>query len=94
MVSLSLFAALAAVFPVALSACPDYSDYSQQHHAPFSSGKYNLSYMRPDPSCRTFRSAPVDNLIQKYSGLVKDPDLYRLFQNSCMPIREWANGKH
>ncbi|KAM3086907.1 hypothetical protein ACMFMG_001027 [Clarireedia jacksonii] len=62
--------------------CPDYSQYSQQQHPPLSSGKYALSYMRPDPACRTFNSSIVENVITNMSSVIKDPDLYRLFQNS------------
>ncbi len=62
--------------------CPDYSSYSQQRHGPFSSGKYQLSYQRPDPACRTFTSPDVEALIRNYSSAIKDPDLYQLFQNA------------
>jgi hypothetical protein len=62
--------------------CPDYSQHSQQYHAPFSAGRYNLSYMRPDPACRTFNSSEVEDTITSMQSVIKDPDLYRLFQNS------------
>ncbi|KAF2094100.1 hypothetical protein NA57DRAFT_46897 [Rhizodiscina lignyota] len=62
--------------------CPDFSDYSMEYHAPFSSGAYNLSYMRPAPQCRTFVSSDVDNTVTRLKSIIKDPDLYRLFQNS------------
>lgn len=62
--------------------CPDYSVYSQQHHAPFSAGRYNLSYQRPDPACRTFNSSVMEDTITSMQSVIKDPDLYRLFQNS------------
>ncbi|KAJ9156677.1 hypothetical protein NKR23_g1473 [Pleurostoma richardsiae] len=62
--------------------CPDYSTYSQTHHPPYSSGKYTLSYMRPDPACRTFNSSDVEDLIERMEGVIADPDLYRIFQNS------------
>jgi hypothetical protein len=67
---------------VTSAACPDYSDYSQQYHAPFSSGAYNLSYMRPAPACRTFNSSDVENTVARMKSVIKDPDLYRLFQNA------------
>lgn len=62
--------------------CPDYSGYSQQYHAPFSAGRYNLSYQRPDPACRAFNSSVVEDTITSMQSVIKDPDLYRLFQNS------------
>jgi Metal-independent alpha-mannosidase (GH125) len=62
--------------------CPDYSIYSQQRHQPFSTGKYSLSYMRPHPACRTFNSSDVEDTIVAMKEVIKDPDLYRLFENS------------
>ena len=75
--TLSIFARL-----VSGQGCPDYSDYSQQYHAPFSSGRYNLSYQRPDPACRTFTSDIVEATIQQFNTTIADPDLFRLFENS------------
>lgn len=80
-----LLASLAAatfLYPAAQAGCPNYSDYSQQYHAPFSSGRYNLSYMRPEPACRTFNSSIVEDTITSMQSVIKDPDLYRIFQNS------------
>ena len=86
----SSYSLLAAVALAALSAvqaqnttCPDYSSYSTEKHTPYSSGAYQLSYMRPVSQCRTFVSAAVDQTIAKMQNKIKDPDLYRLFQNSC-----------
>lgn len=68
---------------VALAAqCPDYSTYSQERHPPYTNGTYQLSYMRPDPSCRTFNSSAVEALITNMSSVIADPDLYRIFLNS------------
>lgn len=66
----------------ATQTCPSYSDYSQQPHAPYSSGRYALPFQRPTESCRTFKSQPVEDAITKYKGIIKDPDLYRLFENA------------
>ncbi|TVY36000.1 Meiotically up-regulated protein 157 protein [Lachnellula occidentalis] len=79
---LSLVAAALVISPSARAQCPDYLDYSQQKHQPYSSGKYQLSYMRPDPACRTFNSSIVEDTITDMKSVIKDPDLYRLFQNS------------
>jgi uncharacterized protein len=62
--------------------CPDFSSWSQDLHEPFSTGKYNLSYQRPITECRTFHSQDVESAIQKMKGVIKDPDLFRLFENS------------
>ncbi|TVY28211.1 Meiotically up-regulated protein [Lachnellula hyalina] len=79
---LSLVAAALVIAPSARAQCPDYLDYSQQKHQPYSSGKYQLSYMRPEPACRTFNSSIVEDTIKDMESVIKDPDLYRLFQNS------------
>lgn len=62
--------------------CPDYADYSSQHHTPYTNGTYQLSYMRPVPACRTFNSSDVENSIAQMQSVITDPDLYRLFENS------------
>ncbi|KAL6720478.1 hypothetical protein ACLMJK_002401 [Lecanora helva] len=51
-------------------------------HGPFSSGRYNLSYQRPSPNCRTLNSAEVENAIANLTSAIADPDLARLFENS------------
>lgn len=38
--------------------------------------------MRPEPACRTFNSSIVEDTITSMQSVIKDPDLYRLFQNS------------
>lgn len=77
-------AALAAssLLSTAHADCPDYSDYSTEIHQPVSSGKYQLSSMRPAPACRTFNSSAVETAISDLETVIKDADLYRLFQNS------------
>ncbi|KAF2120254.1 hypothetical protein BDV96DRAFT_642097 [Lophiotrema nucula] len=80
--SLSIIAQLSSLPFLVSAQCPDYLDYALQYHAPFSEGKYNLSYQRPSEECRTFKSQGVEDLITRYQTVIKDPDLYRLFQNS------------
>ncbi|KAF8897341.1 Six-hairpin glycosidase-like protein [Infundibulicybe gibba] len=64
------------------AACPDYTQYSQSPHGPFSTGPLALPFMRPDPACRTFNSTAVEKVIQDMKSLLKDPDLARLFENT------------
>ncbi|KAF9505303.1 glycoside hydrolase family 125 protein [Hydnum rufescens UP504] len=64
------------------AACPNYASYSQQPHAPLSSGTLKLPYMRPSPECRTFNSPAVEKVIADMKMLLKDPDLARLFENT------------
>lgn len=42
------------------SSCPDYNDYSQKPHEPYSDGPLALPYMRPSSECRTFTSPAVE----------------------------------
>lgn len=78
----TLLSISAALMALAYAQCPDYSDYSQQYHPPFSSGQYNLSYQRPIPACRTFNSSVVENAINSTLAAIADPDLARLFLNA------------
>lgn len=82
--SFLLFASylLAADIKSTLAQCPNYADYSTQKHEPLSAGKYQLSYQRPDQSCRTFSLAEVESTIQDMKGAIADPDLFRLFENT------------
>ncbi|KAL6707478.1 hypothetical protein ACN47E_004048 [Coniothyrium glycines] len=62
--------------------CPEYIDYAKETHAPLSSGRYKLAYQRPSEGCRTFKSQGLEDTITRMESTIKDPDLYRLFQNS------------
>lgn len=62
--------------------CPDYASYSTDVHPPLSSGRYQLSYQRPDPACRKINVSDVEHAIQEMQSAVADPDLFRLFENS------------
>ena len=59
-----------------------YAQYASEPHEPLSSGKYKLGYMRPPKECRTFVSDQVDKKIESLRNVIKDPDLFRLFENS------------
>lgn len=74
--------AFLACVAAAAADCPDYYDYSTLPHPPYSGGVYNLSYMRPDPACRTFNSSVVERTVDQVSQEINDPDLQRLFVNS------------
>jgi len=68
----------------AAATCPDYSVYSYSAHLPKTGGTYNLPYQRPSPECRKFNLSEVEDTIVSMKRLVKDPDLFRLFEN-CFP---------
>ncbi|KAJ4992289.1 COG4 transporter [Stagonosporopsis vannaccii] len=78
--------------------CPLYQHYSSQRHEPLSTGVHNLSYARPIPSCRTFISQEVEDEIERMRGVIADPDLFRLFENTwpstldtTIAWRGWSN---
>ncbi|KAF2433616.1 hypothetical protein EJ08DRAFT_607390 [Tothia fuscella] len=71
-----------AILGFALAQCPDYLNYANVRHPPFSSGRYSLSYQRPEESCRTFRLPIVESTIASIQSKISDPDLRRLFENS------------
>ncbi|KAI0863924.1 hypothetical protein F4860DRAFT_23262 [Xylaria cubensis] len=79
---LSLLAATSHAIINGRASCPDYSQYSTQTHQPLSTGKYQLSYQRPDPACRKYVVPEVEAAINDMKGRVKDPDLFRLFENA------------
>ncbi|KAI1458135.1 glycoside hydrolase family 125 protein [Annulohypoxylon moriforme] len=79
---LLLFTFVTGLLRTVSAQCPDYDDYSKTTHEPFSAGKYKLSYQRPVAACRKFNSSDVEATIQDMQGIVKDPDLFRLFQNA------------
>ena len=64
--------------------CPDYSSYAYDKHEPLSKGRFKLAYQRPAPRCRKFPLAEVDETIAAMKRTIRDPDLFRLFEN-CFP---------
>ncbi|KAK3349935.1 hypothetical protein B0T25DRAFT_252429 [Lasiosphaeria hispida] len=64
--------------------CPDYSSFAYSNHTPASVGRFQLSYQRPAPACRTFNLSEVEETILTMKRTIRDPDLFRLFEN-CFP---------
>ncbi len=79
--SLSVFFGLSTAALVSAQ-CPDYANYASTPHGPYSTGQYKLSYQRPAPNCRTFSLPEVESTIARLKTTIKDPDLFRLFENS------------
>jgi uncharacterized protein len=63
-------------------ACPGYDSYALTPHPPYSEGRHKLPYQRPSPVCRTTSFAEVEQTIEDMRIQVRDPDLFRLFQNT------------
>lgn len=79
--------------------CPIYQNYASVRHEPLSGGRWNLSYARPVPECRTFTSPELEETLARLKKVITDPDLYRLFENTwpstldtTIAWRGYANG--
>lgn len=63
--------------------CPSsFEQYMKTRPGPQSTGSRQFPLVRPPLECRTFSAPAVDEYIERMEGVIKDPDLYRLFQNS------------
>ncbi|KLJ09106.1 hypothetical protein EMPG_15468 [Blastomyces silverae] len=63
-------------------ACPDYLEYSQVKHGPYSEGPLKLSFQRPAEACRTFSSPLVEKVIEDVTSRMFDKDLAQIFRNA------------
>lgn len=91
----NLLSFLALFFGVAIAQCPDYLDYSEVRHYPYSGGVRNISYQRPDPACRTFNlSVLEDQVILDVMHATPDLDLFRLFLNGRYYLPLLNTGAH
>lgn len=79
---LKLLGALYSIPLLATAQCPAYIGYAKEIHEPLSSGKYKLAYQRPTEECRTFKSPALEDTVKRMESVIRDPDLYRLFQNA------------
>jgi hypothetical protein len=65
--------------------CPIYAHYATERHdgqVDVSTGKHQLPFQRPSTECRTYYSHEVENAIKRLKPKIKDPDLFRLFENA------------
>lgn len=62
--------------------CPNFEQYMRGRPGPPSAGRRQFPLVRPPPECRTFTVPAVEAYITKMRDKIRDPDLYRLFQNS------------
>ena len=69
--------------PVPEQQCPSYGKWAMQRHQDNRSmGKHQLPFQRPSRECRSFYSQEVEDAIERLQPKIKDPDLYRLFENA------------
>ncbi|SCU86787.1 LAFA_0E03048g1_1 [Lachancea sp. 'fantastica'] len=64
--------------------CSSYVDYASVAHIRDTdeATPLNLPFQRPPENCRTFRSSVVDLFLEKFTKLLKDRDLAKLFENT------------
>ena len=63
--------------------CPSYgATANERQQENLSKGRYQLPFKRPERRCRLYRSEEVEEAIERLRGKIKDPDLFRLFENS------------
>ncbi|KAK4171481.1 hypothetical protein QBC36DRAFT_339857 [Triangularia setosa] len=62
--------------------CVGFEALQRQKPGPKSDGKRKFPYVRPPPECRTFRLQALEDLLERMKKVIRDPDLYRLFENS------------
>jgi hypothetical protein len=76
------FTLVALLFGLVMAQCPDYSKYAAQFRFPSSGGVRNISYLRPDPACRTFNLSYLEDVvIMDVMHATPDLDLFRTFLN-------------
>ncbi|TVY76074.1 Meiotically up-regulated protein [Lachnellula suecica] len=71
-----------APLPTPTKECLPYQQLQRLKQEPLSEGKRKFPYSRPDPECRTFQLPSLEELIKRMKGIIRDPDLFRLFENS------------
>ena len=62
--------------------CKSFQALQMSKPGPKSEGKREFPYVRPPPECRTFKLPAMEKALEKMKSVVKDPDLFRLFENS------------
>lgn len=62
--------------------CEGFEALQQKRPGPASEGRRKFPYVRPKPKCRKFKLPAMEALIEKMRGVIADPDLFRLFENS------------
>jgi hypothetical protein len=62
--------------------CINYQGLQHLRQEPLSEGRRQFTCNRPSPECGTFNLLAMEKLIDKMKDIIKDPDLFRLFENS------------
>ncbi|KAJ9157525.1 DUF1237-domain-containing protein [Pleurostoma richardsiae] len=70
------------VIPAPPAECLGFEAYQRTMPGPLSEGKRQFPLVRPPPECRKFTVPAIEDYIVRMKEVIKDPDLYRLFENS------------
>ena len=62
--------------------CLDFETLQREKPGPLSEGRRQFPYVRPPVPCRKFRLLALEKLIERMKNVIRDPDLFRLFENS------------
>lgn len=62
--------------------CQKFETLQRKRPGPPSEGRRQFPYVRPPPECRTFALPALEDLIERMRKVIRDPDLFRLFENS------------
>ncbi|KAK4217643.1 hypothetical protein QBC37DRAFT_307666 [Rhypophila decipiens] len=62
--------------------CDSFQTLQSQKPGPPSEGHRKFPYVRPPPECRNFKLPAMEAMIERMKGVIADPDLFRLFENS------------
>ncbi|KAK1979860.1 hypothetical protein LZ30DRAFT_724959 [Colletotrichum cereale] len=62
--------------------CESFEAWMRSRPGPESEGRRKFPSNRPRPECRTFRLPAMESLIARMKGVIKDPDMFRLFENA------------
>jgi meiotically up-regulated gene 157 (Mug157) protein len=68
--------------PTSTARCLDFKTLQEQNPEPLSEGRRKFPYVRPPPECRKFGLPALEDLIERMKKVIRDPDLFRLFENS------------
>ncbi|KAK4150353.1 hypothetical protein C8A00DRAFT_37053 [Chaetomidium leptoderma] len=68
--------------PTPSEQCVGFEALQRKKPEPLSEGRRKFPYVRPPPECRKFRLPALEDLIERMRGVIHDPDLFRLFENS------------
>lgn len=63
--------------------CPRYEDFAKDRtQKQLSKGRHQLPLQRPAKRCRKFHSPILEDTLARLRGKIRDPDLFRLFENT------------